>query len=213
MIRVFLLDDHALVRAGYRMILQNEVDIEVIGEAASGEEGLPVIKKLLPDVVLCDLHLPGISGLEITERLVKGQVGPKVVIVSVQEEGPMPKRLLDAGASAYVGKACDASELLKAIREASRGKRYVGGDLAQRLVFGGGQTTSPFFGLSPREMEISMLLCQGLRAEDIAKKLSLSGKTVATHKSRLMIKLGVNDVMSMARLAAHHGITEQAKAL
>jgi two-component system, NarL family, invasion response regulator UvrY len=213
MIRVFLLDDHALVRAGYRMILQNEVDIEVIGEAASGEEGLPVIKKLLPDVVLCDLHLPGISGLEITERLVKGQVGPKVVIVSVQEEGPMPKRLLDAGASAYVGKACDAHELLKAIREAARGKRYVGGELAQRLVFGGNQTTSPFFELSPREMEISMLLCQGLRAEDIAKKLSLSAKTVATHKTRLMNKLSVNDVMSMARLAAQHGITEPAKAL
>ena len=86
MIRVFLLDDHALVRAGYRMILQNELDIEVIGEAASGEEGLPMIKKSLPDVVLCDLHLPGISGLEITERLIKGQVGPKVVMVSVQEE-------------------------------------------------------------------------------------------------------------------------------
>jgi len=133
MIRVFLLDDHALVRAGYRMILQNELDIEVIGEAASGEEGLPAIKKLLPDVVLCDLHLPGISGLEVTERLIKGQVGPKVVIVSVQEEGPMPKRLLEAGASAYVGKACDARELLKAIREAARGKRYVGGELAQRF--------------------------------------------------------------------------------
>ena len=213
MIRVFLLDDHALVRAGYRMILQNEVDIEVIGEATSGEEGLPMIKKFLPDVVLCDLHLPGISGLEITERLVKGQVGPKVVIVSVQEEGPMPKRLLDAGASAYVGKACDAKELLKAIREAARGRRYVGSELAQRLAFGGNQTTSPFFGLSPREMEISMLLCQGLRAEDIARKLNLSGKTVATHKSRLMIKLGVNDIMSMARLAAQHGITEAAKAL
>jgi len=182
MIRVFLLDDHALVRAGYRMILQNELDIEVIGEAASGEEGLPMIKKCLPDVVLCDLHLPGISGLEITERLVKGQVGPKVVMVSVQEEGPMPKRLLDAGASAYVGKACDAKELLKAIREAARGKRYVGSDLAQRLAFGGNGSTSPFFELSPREMEISMLLCQGLRAEDIARKLNLGGKTIATHK-------------------------------
>lgn len=213
MIRVFLLDDHALVRAGYRMILQNELDIEVIGEAANGEEGLPLIKNLLPDVVLCDLHLPGISGLEITERLIRGQVGPRVVIVSVQEEGPMPKRLLDAGASAYVGKACDSRELLKAIREASRGKRYVGNDLAQRLAFGGNQTSSPFFGLSPREMEISMLLCQGLRAEDIARKLNLSGKTIATHKSRLMIKLGVNDIMSMARLASQHGITEPAKCL
>jgi len=172
-----------------------------------------MIKKLLPDVVLCDLHLPGISGLEITERLIRGQVGPRVVMVSVQEEGPMPKRLLDAGASAYVGKACDSRELLKAIREASRGKRYVGSELAQRLAFGGNQTTSPFFELSPREMEISMLLCQGLRAEDIARKLNLSGKTVATHKSRLMVKLGVSDTMSMARLASQHGITEPAKSL
>lgn len=120
MIRVFLLDDHALVRAGYRMILQNELDIDVIGESARGGR-LARDSKLLPDVVLCDLHLPGISGLEITERLVKGQVGPKVVIVSVQEDGPMPKRLLDAGASAYVGKAWHAKELLKAIREAARG--------------------------------------------------------------------------------------------
>jgi len=212
MIRVFLLDDHALVRAGYRMILQNELDIEVIGEAASGEEGLPMIKKLMPDVVLCDLHLPGISGLEITERLIKGQLGVKVVIVSVQEDGPMPKRLLNAGASAYVGKACDSRELLKAIREASRGKRFLSSDLAQRLALGGNQT-SPFFELSPREMEISMLLCQGLRAEEIARKLNLSGKTVATHKSRLMIKLGVNDTMSMARLAAQHGITEPSRVI
>ncbi len=212
MIRVFLLDDHALVRAGYRMILQNELDIEVVGEASSGEEGLPMIKQLLPDVVLCDVHMPGISGLEITERLQKGQVGPKVVIVSVQEEGPMPKRLLDAGASAYVGKGCDSKELLRAIREAARGKRYVGGELAQRLAFGE-NTASPFSGLSPREMEISMLLCQGFRAEDIARKLNLSGKTVATHKSRLMSKLGVGDAMSLARLAAQHGISEPAKAI
>ena len=114
MIRVFLLDDHALVRTGYRLILADQVDIEVVGEAATGEDALPAIRKLKPDVVVCDLHLPGISGMDVTERLVKGQVGPRVVIVSVQMDGPLPQRLLDAGANAYLGKACDAAELVRA---------------------------------------------------------------------------------------------------
>jgi DNA-binding NarL/FixJ family response regulator len=212
MIRVFLLDDHALVRHGYRLILQQEVDMEIVGEAASGEEGVPMIKKLKPDVVVCDLHLPGVSGLEITERLVKGQVGPRVVIVSVQEDGPMPTRLMEAGASGYLGKACDARELLKAIREASRGKRYLAADLAQKMALGDGGE-SPFSSLSPRELEVSMLFCQGMRAEDIARKLSLSGKTVATHKYRLMDKLGIKDTVALARLAAQHGITEPSRSL
>jgi len=188
MIRVFLLDDHALVRTGYRLILQPQLDIEVVGEAATGEEGIPQIRRLRPDVVICDLHLPGISGLDVTERLVKGGIA-KVLIVSVREDGPMPKRLLDAGASGYLGKACDADELLKAIREAARGRRYLAGNIAQKIALGGGKP-SPFDQLSPRELEISMLFCQGMRAEDIARRLSLSGKTVATPKYRLFEKLG-----------------------
>ena len=212
MIRVFLLDDHALVRTGYRLILQQEVDIEIVGEAASGEDGLPLIRKLKPDVVLCDLHLPGVSGLEITERVVKGDYGSKVLIVSVQEDGPMPKRLLDAGASGYLGKACDAHELLRAIREAARGRRYLARDLAQKLALGAGGL-SPFDALSPREMEVTMLLCQGLKAEDIARKLSLSGKTIATHKYRLFDKLGIKDTVALARLAAQHGMSDPARAV
>jgi DNA-binding NarL/FixJ family response regulator len=156
--------------------------------------------------------LPGVSGLEITERLVKGEVGPKVVIVSVQEDGPMPKRLLDAGASGYLGKACDARELLKAIREAARGKRYLASDMAQKMALGG-QGGSPFDALSPRELEVSLLFCQGLRAEDIARKLSLSGKTVATHKYRLFEKLGIKDTVALARLAAQHGVSEPSRSL
>ena len=115
-IRVFLLDDHALVRSGLRLMLSAETDIEVIGEADSGEIALPMIRKLKPDVVLCDLHLPGISGLEVTERIVKGDYGSKVVVVSVLEDGPIPKRLIEAGASGYVGKGGDAIELLRAVR-------------------------------------------------------------------------------------------------
>ena len=211
MIRVFLLDDHRLVRIGYRMILQNEVDIEVVGEAASGDEALPLIRKLRPDVVICDLHMPGLSGLEITERLVRGDTGCKVVIVSIQEDGPMPRRLIEAGASGYLGKACDGAELVRAIREVARGRRYLAGELAQRLALGGGGP-SPFDSLSPRELEVSMLFCQGLRAEDIARRLSLSGKTIATHKYRLFEKLGIRDTVGLARLAAQHGISDPAQA-
>lgn len=206
MIRVFLLDDHALVRTGYRLILQPQLDIEVVGEASTGEEGIPMIRRLRPDIVVCDLHLPGISGLDITERLVKGEIA-KVVIVSVREDGPMPKRLLDAGASGYLGKGCDAEELLKAIREAARGRRYLAGNIAQNLALGGGNL-SPFDQLSPRELEISMLFCQGMRAEDIARRLSLSGKTIATHKYRLFEKLGIKDTIALSRLAMQHGVCD-----
>ena len=207
MIRVYLLDDHGLMRAGYRMILEPQADIEVVGEASCAEDALPQIRKLKPDVVVCDLHLPGASGLDITERLVRGKVGPRVVMVTVQVEGPMPRRLLEAGAMAYLSKGCESSELLRAIREAAAGRRYLGSDIAQRLALGG-MADSPFELLSKREMEISLMFCQGLRAEDIARRLSLSGKTVATHKYRLFEKLGIHDTVALARLAAQHGVTE-----
>ena len=102
-IRVFIVDDHAIVRTGMRMILSAQTDIDVVGDAESGEVALPLIRKLMPDIVLCDLHLPGVSGLEVTERIVKGPHDIRVIIVSVLEDGPLPKRLLEAGASGYVG--------------------------------------------------------------------------------------------------------------
>ncbi len=213
-IRVFLLDDHALVRTGFRLILGSETDIEVVGEAASGEEGLPQIRKLKPDVVLCDLHLPGVSGLEVTERIVKAEQGTRVVIVSVQEDGPMPKRLLEAGASGYLDKGCDASELVRAVRDVARGRRYLGGNVAQKLAFGSlDKGSSPFDLLTPRELEVAMLLSRGKRMEDIAQRLSLSAKTVATHKYRLFEKLAVQDTVALARLATQYGLLDAAHAL
>ncbi|HSR65266.1 MAG TPA: response regulator, partial [Xanthomonadaceae bacterium] len=160
-IRVFLVDDHALVRAGMRMILSGETDIEVVGEAESGEEALPQVRRLKPDVVLCDLHLPGVSGLEVTERIVRGDHGTRVIVVSVLEDGPLPKRLLEVGASGYVGKGGDAAELLRAVRDVARGKRYLASSIAQNLALSGiGGDGSPFDALSPRELEIAMMLTQ-----------------------------------------------------
>ena len=213
-IRVFLIDDHALVRTGMRLILGTDPDIEVIGEAETGEIALPQIRQLKPDVVLCDLHLPGYSGLEVTERIVRGEPGPRVIIVSVLEDGPLPKRLLEAGASGYIGKGGDAAELIRAVRDVARGKRYLGVNVAQNLALHTvGGDASPFDALSPRELEVAMLLTQGLRQEEIAKRLSLSAKTVNTHKTRLFEKTGVQDNIALARLAAQWGLSDPSRAL
>ena len=213
-IRVFIIDDHALVRTGLNLILSGENDIEVVGDAESGEEALPLIRKLKPDVVLCDLHLPGLSGLEVTERIVKGEQASRVIIVSVLQDGPMPKRLLEAGASGYVGKGGDAAELLRAIREVARGKRYLASGIAQNLALAGiDGGASPFDSLSPREMEIALMLIQGLRQDAIAKRLSLSAKTVNTHKARLFEKLDIADSIALARLASRYGIMDPTRAI
>ena len=213
-ISVFLIDDHALVRTGIRMILSGQTGIEVIGEADSGDIALPQIRRLKPDVVLCDLHLPGLSGLEITERIVKGDHGTRVIIVSVLEDGPMPKRLLEAGASGYVGKGGDSKELIRAIHDVAIGKRYLATSIAQNLALSnleGG--ASPFDLLSPRELELALLLIQGHRQEEIARRLSLSAKTVNTHKARLFQKLGVQDNIALARLASQYGVGDPTRAI
>jgi DNA-binding NarL/FixJ family response regulator len=213
-IKVFLIDDHTLVRTGLKMILAGEVDIEVVGDADNGEDALPQVRRLKPDVVLCDLHLPGLSGLDITERITRSDLATKVIIVSVLEDGPLPKRLLEAGAAGYIGKGGDARELLRAVRDVARGKRYLGSNVAQNLALSsmeGGNT--PFDLLSPRELEVAMLLVQGLRQDDIARRLSLSAKTINTHKSRLFEKIGISDSIALARLASRHGLLDPAHSM
>ncbi|MEO5628980.1 MAG: response regulator [Thermomonas sp.] len=214
-IKVFIVDDHSLVRTGLRLTLQQASDIEVVGEAECGEDALPQIRRIRPDVVLCDLHLPGISGLEVTERVVRGDYGTRVIVVSVLEDGPMPRRLLEAGASGYVGKACDAAELLRAVRDVARGKKYLANAIAQGMALSGitGSDASPFDGLTPREMEVALLLSQGMRQEAIARHLSLSAKTVNTHKSRLFEKLSIRDNIALARLISQYGLADPAHAV
>lgn len=212
-IKVLIVDDHALVRVGMRMILSAEFDIEVVADVESGELAMPLIRTLRPDIVLCDLHLPGVSGLEVTERVVKGDYGSRVIIVSVLEDGPLPKRLLEAGAFGYVGKGGDASELLRAVRDVARGKRYLGSSIAQHLALSGiGGGGSPLDELSPRELEVSLLLVQGWRQEQIAKRLCLSAKTVSTHKTRLFEKLEIRDTVALARLLGQYGFLDPALA-
>lgn len=208
MIRVYLVDDHALVRTGFRMLLSQQTDFSVVGEAGTGEDALAELRKIEVDVVLCDLHLPGISGLEVTDRLTRSGASARVVIVSAQEDGPLPRRVLNAGASGYLSKAAPAEELLRALRDVSRGKRYISAAVAQQMAMTSlDASDSPFELLSVRELEIAMLLVQGMRMTVIGDHLNLSPKTVATHKYNLFAKLRVNDVASLTRLAMQHGLT------
>ena len=184
-------------------------DIEIVGEAGSGEEGLPLIRRLKPQVVICDLHLPGISGLDITERIVRSDIGTHVLIVSVQEEGPMPRRLIEAGASVTWARAamprnwcapCAKSPAVAAISPATLRSEWPWRNCAGR--------TRPSTCCHRRELEVARMLCQGMRMEEIGRRLSLSGKTVATHKYRLYEKLGIKDTVALARLAGQHGVSD-----
>lgn len=203
MIEVLLLDDHELTRTGFRFILGREADIVVVGDSGCGEETLHLVRKLRPHVLVCDLYLPGISGLEVTERVVQMDTGTRVIVLSAQPEGPLPRKLMEAGAHGYLCKGCRASELVRAIRAVAEGQRYLGGSVAQHLALDSlahaGQ--SPFEQLTARELETLLMLMQGYRVFEIAERLNLSDKTVSSHKYNAFDKLGVRDLSSLTRLA------------
>src|SRR5690348_2937742 len=209
MIRIVLVDDHELVRTGFRMILSQQPGIEIIGEAADGEQGLALIRRAHPDVALVDVHNPRHSGIELTDRVRKSKLTTRIVILTVVNEAPFPRRLIEAGASGYLTKGCAADELVRAVRQVADGRRYLSPDIAEVLALGaldGGE--SPFEVLSARELDVAMMLARGQDMQLIADKLKLSAKTVATYKYRLFDKLGVDNPVALAHLAHTHGLLD-----
>jgi len=211
MIRIVMVDDHALVRAGLRMILEKQSDIEVVGEADDGEAGLQLIRNLKPDLALVDLHMPNVNGIEVTERVRRSKLATRIVILTMASDAPFPRRLLEAGASGYLTKGCPADELVRAIRQIADGRRYLSTDVAQQLALGNalGNGESPFEELSTRELEVAMMLAQGMAAKQIGDRLKLSEKTVATYKYRLFEKLAIDNVVTLTHLATAHGLMDK----
>ena len=209
MIRLILVDDHELVRTGFKLILEQQSDIQIIGEAASAEEGLRLIRGENPDVALVDVHMPGMSGIELTERVIRSQLPTRIVVLTVVNDARFPRRLLEAGALGYLTKGCAAEELLNAIRTVAAGRRYLAPDVAQQLALatldGEG---SPFEQLSAREMEVAMMLVRGKPIFMIAEQLHLSPKTVSTYKQRLMTKLEVENLIALAHLMEAYSLIE-----
>jgi two-component system, NarL family, invasion response regulator UvrY len=211
MIRVLLVDDHKLVRTGIRLILEDTPDVRVAGEAGSGESAIGLSRELEPDVVLMDVSMPGIGGLEATRKLLAVQPSVKVIVVSVHATEPFPLRLMEAGAQGYLTKDCEAGEIINAVRQVYRGRRYITPVIAQQLALSKvkGVHGSPFEQLSQRETQVMLMITGGESPQAIADKLHLSPKTVSTYRARLFEKLGVSNAVELTRLALRYGIIEE----
>ncbi|MCK4743707.1 MAG: UvrY/SirA/GacA family response regulator transcription factor [Sulfuriflexus sp.] len=210
-IKVLLVDDHELVRTGIRRLLDDFDDIEVIAEAETGEEGIKLVREIRPQVVLMDVNMPGIGGLEATRKLTQIDPDVKVIVVTIHLDEPFPTRLLQAGASGYLTKGCAVSEIVDAIRQVSKGKRFIGSDVAQQLAMTmlPGSDKSPFDALSQRELQVMLMVTQGQKIQEIADKLCLSPKTVSTYRYRLFEKLDVKSDVELTHLAMRHGMIDE----
>jgi len=208
MIRILLVDDHKLIRVGLRNILDAHADIEVVGEAGDGEEGLRLARELKPDVVVLDINMPEMNGVEATRKLARLDPAPRILIVSVHKQDPIPTRLLEAGASGYLTKDLAADEILAAVRLVHAGRRYLSADVAREMALARLGGTSPLATLSDREMEVMLLVAAGMSLQAIAEKLHVSPKTVATYRYRLFEKLDVTNDVELTRYALRHGLIE-----
>ncbi|MGB1800942.1 MAG: response regulator [Gammaproteobacteria bacterium] len=208
-IKVMLVDDHAVVRAGYQMLLKNSSDLEVIAEAGSGEEAYRLHSTHHPDVIVMDLSLPGISGLETIKRINARDSKTKILVFSMHEETIFVEQALQAGASGYITKSSDPQLLVEAIKKLANGEKYIDPELAQQLAIekSRGQD-SPLSDFSAREFEIFCMLAEGLNTSEVAKKLSLSYKTVANYSTQIKTKLDVATVADIARIAIRYNIIQ-----
>jgi len=210
MINVLLVDDHDLVRTGIRRLLDDVSGIQVYAEAKDGETAIKEVRRKRPDVILMDVSMPGIGGLEATRKIKQLDDSLPIIILTVHTDDPFPTSLLKAGASGYMHKSCSIDEIVTAIKEVYAGRRYISSEIAQTLALSllPGNDGSPFDNLSQREMQVMLMLVQGNKVQDISEKLCLSPKTISTYRYRLFDKLSVRNDAELARLAMRYGMLD-----
>jgi two-component system invasion response regulator UvrY len=210
LINLLIVDDHELVRAGIKSLLSSVNGIKVIGEAASGEEAIKLAKEKRPDVVLMDVRMPGIGGLEATRKLLRADPDLKIIALTVCGEEPFPSKLLQAGAAGYLTKGSGIDEMVQAINSVYHGKRYLSPEVAQQLALKhlSDNEASPFDALSERELQVMLMITSGQKVQEISDKLYLSPKTVNSYRYRLFEKLGVHSDVELTHLAIRHGILD-----
>lgn len=208
MTRVVIADDHTILREGLRQLLGVASDIEVVGEAGDGFEVLARVRALEFDVLLLDMSMPGKSGIELIKQVKSEKPKLRVLVLSMHEETQYAVRAIKAGASGYVTKDSAGTQLVTAIRKVAGGGAFITAEVAEQLALGAmpGAEGPPHALLSDREYEVFQLLVSGQTVTDIASKLNLSGKTVSTHKARLMEKLGIDNQADLVRYAMKHGV-------
>jgi len=208
-VKVLLVDDHPIVRQGLRNLLQTEPSFTVVGEAGDGIEGLDLIHRLRPDVLIVDLMMPGLNGFDIIKQAIKRLPRLRIVVLSMQSADSYVVEALNCGASGYVLKETGPGEIIQAIHAVVSGDRYLSPKLSQRLAdssAGKKGITDPYDTLTHREREILHLIIEGLTSPQIAKKLFLSPRTVELHRSRIMKKLNLHNQTEIFRYALERGI-------
>ncbi|HET8849552.1 MAG TPA: UvrY/SirA/GacA family response regulator transcription factor [Marinobacter sp.] len=218
MIRVLVVDDHELVRSGITRMLADNPDIEVIGEAESGEDAIDFVRDKRPDIVLMDIRMPGIGGLEATRRILRIDDSIRIIVVTACADDPYPTRVMQSGASAYITKGSDIQEMVRAIRKAHSGQRYISPEIAQKMALkqiSGDRDDdgelSRFERLSEREMQIAMMVVDCQKVQDISDKLCLSPKTVNSYRYRIFEKLEISSDVELALMAVRLGLLDADK--
>ena len=212
--KVLVADDHAIVREGVRMILAKERDIEVVGEAADGAQALQLVETAKPDVVVMDISMPGMGGIEATQKVKERYPKVNVLALTMHEDESYVFQLLRAGASGYVLKRAAAQDLVQAVRAAAKGEAFLYPSVARKVVedylkrVEAGEEKERYDGLTSREKEVLTLIAQGLSNQQIAEKLYISIKTVQTHRAHILEKLGLHDRTELVRYAIRKGLIE-----
>ena len=208
-LKVLLVDDHSVVRMGFKMLIDSEKDMKVIAESETGEDGIQKYQELKPDVTVMDITMPGIGGIEAIERIIAKDKNAKILVLSAHEDSVHPKRVLSAGAIGYLTKRSAAEELISAIRTVGSGKKYIESSVAQQLAITqlSGEN-DPTEILSDREFEVFIALAKGKSTNEIADTMCLSPRTVGTHLYNIKQKLNANNSAEIALIAIRCGLIE-----
>jgi two-component system invasion response regulator UvrY len=205
-ISVLLVDDHAVVREGYRRLLERDDSLVVVGEAATAADAIRFDGELEPDVIVLDIGLPGVSGIEILRRIIARRPAARVLMFSVYHDGIYATRAISAGACGYLSKASAPDLLVDAVRAVAAGQRYLSPDVEQAMTMQSSAANRLADALSTRELEVLRLLIQGYGIDEIAKRLGLSPKTAANHQSSIKQKLGADSALQLILIAQQFGL-------
>ncbi len=210
MIKVLVVDDHDLVRSGIARLLGDAKGIEVVGQASCGEDAIKLAREQELDVVLMDINMPGIGGLEATRKLMRSHPDIKVIAVTACDDGPFASRLMQAGAAGFMSKGAETDEMVRAVIKVNSGQRYISPDIAQRMALKPFQqgSESPFDALSEREMQTTLMIVGCNKVQEISDKLCVSPKTVNSYRYRIFEKLGIDGDVELTILAMKHGILD-----
>lgn len=208
MIRVIIADDHHLVRQGIRALLERVGDIEIIGEADNGQEALELVGQLAPDILIVDISMPRMNGIQTADRVGALRSLTQVIILSMHSDKILVRQAIKAGVKGYLLKNALAEELILAVRAAARGETYLSPAISEIVVRDAVRSTedTAIDRLSPREREVLQLIAEGLANADIARALTVSLKTVEKHRANLMDKLDIHDVAGLTRIAIKYGL-------